>query len=159
MLFHSLLHFRCRVVWEKSDISWWPVYSSSHIWNETVGLFMWETFFETLKCVPTLTLWFSSLFLSLVLLYLCVCVCLCMFKLFLSFSSYYHQLPKGREVSYLICEGRSLETMETMETRDRKRRWKQWDAFFSWAPRPQQMVTAVMKSKDAVSLEEKLWLT
>ena len=28
---------------------------------------------------------------------------------------------------------------------------------YSWAPYPQQMVTAAMKLKDACSLEEKLW--
>ena len=31
--------------------------------------------------------------------------------------------------------------------------------FVSWAPKSLQMVTAAMKSKDACSLEEKLWQT
>ena len=33
-----------------------------------------------------------------------------------------------------------------------------WDFIF-WAPKSLQMVTAAMKSKDAYSLEEKLWPT
>ena len=37
--------------------------------------------------------------------------------------------------------------------------WKQWETLFSWAPKSLQMVTTVMKLKDACSLEEKLWLT
>ena len=36
------------------------------------------------------------------------------------------------------------------------KRWKQWQILFSWAPKSLQMVTAVMKVKDACSLEEKL---
>ena len=39
------------------------------------------------------------------------------------------------------------ETMETGQT------------LFSWAPKSLQMVTAALKSKDAWSLEEKLWAT
>ena len=35
--------------------------------------------------------------------------------------------------------------------------WKQWHTLFSWASKSLQMVTAVMKLKDAWSLEEKLW--
>ena len=35
--------------------------------------------------------------------------------------------------------------------------WKWWEAFFSWAPKSLQMVTADMKLKDACSLEEELW--
>ena len=38
-------------------------------------------------------------------------------------------------------------------------KWKQWQNLFSWAPKLLQMVTAVMKLKDACSLEEKLWPT
>ena len=38
------------------------------------------------------------------------------------------------------------ETMETVKD-------------FIWAPKPLQMVTAVMKLKDSCSLEEKLWPT
>ena len=34
-----------------------------------------------------------------------------------------------------------------------------WQTLFSWAPNSLQMVTAVMKLKDACSLEEKLWPT
>ena len=37
--------------------------------------------------------------------------------------------------------------------------WKQWQTLFSWAQKSLQMVTAVMKLKDACSLEEKLWPT
>ena len=37
--------------------------------------------------------------------------------------------------------------------------WKQWQILFSWAPKSLQMVTAVMKLKNAFSLEEKLWQT
>jgi len=37
--------------------------------------------------------------------------------------------------------------------------WKQWKILFSWAPKSLQMVTAVMKWKDACSLGEKLWQT
>ena len=40
------------------------------------------------------------------------------------------------------------ETLETMT-----------QTLFSWAPKLLQMVTAAMKSKDACSLEEKLWPT
>ena len=36
---------------------------------------------------------------------------------------------------------------------------KQWQAFFSWAPKSLQMVTAAMKSKDACFLGVKLWPT
>ena len=36
-------------------------------------------------------------------------------------------------------------------------KWKQWQISFSWAPKSLQMVTAVMKLKDACSLEENLW--
>ena len=35
--------------------------------------------------------------------------------------------------------------------------WKQWQNLFSWAPKSLQVVTAVMKLKDARSLKEKLW--
>ena len=38
-------------------------------------------------------------------------------------------------------------------------KWKQWQVLFSWAQKPLQMVTVAMKSKDACSLEEKLWPT
>ena len=34
--------------------------------------------------------------------------------------------------------------------------WKQWLTLFSWAPKSLQMVSAVMKLKDACSLEENL---
>ena len=36
------------------------------------------------------------------------------------------------------------------------KKWKQWQILFSWAPKSLWMVTAVMKLKDAWSLEEKL---
>ena len=36
------------------------------------------------------------------------------------------------------------------------RQWKQWVTLFFWAPKSLQMVIAVMKLKDAYSLEEKL---
>ena len=36
------------------------------------------------------------------------------------------------------------------------KQWKQWETLFSWAPKSLQMVIAVMKLKDAYSLEEKL---
>jgi len=32
--------------------------------------------------------------------------------------------------------------------------WKQWQTLFSWAPKSLLMVTAVIKLKDACSLEE-----
>ena len=35
----------------------------------------------------------------------------------------------------------------------------EWQSLFSWAPKSLRMVTAVMKLKDACSLEEKLWPT
>ena len=38
-------------------------------------------------------------------------------------------------------------------------KWKQWQILFSWAPKSLWMVTAVMKLKDACSLEENLWQT
>ena len=38
-------------------------------------------------------------------------------------------------------------------------KWKQWQILFSQAPKSLQMVTAAMKSKDAYSLEGKLWPT
>ena len=37
--------------------------------------------------------------------------------------------------------------------------WKQWQAFFSWAPKSLQIVSAAMKFKDTCSLEEKIWPT
>ena len=36
------------------------------------------------------------------------------------------------------------------------KQWKQWQTLFFWNPKSLQMVTAVMKLKDACSLEEKL---
>ena len=39
------------------------------------------------------------------------------------------------------------------------KQWKQWQTLLFWAPRSLGMVTAVMKLKDACSLEEKLWPT
>ena len=36
------------------------------------------------------------------------------------------------------------------------KQWKQWETLFSWAPKSWWTVTAVMKLKDACSLEEKL---
>ena len=36
------------------------------------------------------------------------------------------------------------------------KKWKQWQILYSWASKSLQMVTAVMKLKDACSLEEKL---
>ena len=38
-------------------------------------------------------------------------------------------------------------------------KWKQWWISFSWAPKSLWMVTAIMKLKDACSLEGKLWQT
>ena len=38
-------------------------------------------------------------------------------------------------------------------------KWKQWQILFSWAPKSLWTVTAVMKLKDACSLEENLWQT
>ena len=38
-------------------------------------------------------------------------------------------------------------------------KWKQCQTLFSWAPKSLWTVTAVMKLKDACSLEEKLWPT
>ena len=35
-------------------------------------------------------------------------------------------------------------------------KWKQWQVFFSWAPKSLWTVTAVVKLKDACSLEGKL---
>ena len=40
-----------------------------------------------------------------------------------------------------------------------EKQWKQWQTLFFWATKSLQMVTAVMKLKDACSLEEKLWPT
>ena len=37
--------------------------------------------------------------------------------------------------------------------------WKQWETLFWGAPKSLQMVTAAMKLRDALSLEEKLWPT
>ena len=39
------------------------------------------------------------------------------------------------------------------------KQWKQWQTFYFLAPKSLHMVTAAMKSKDACSLEEKLWPT
>ena len=36
---------------------------------------------------------------------------------------------------------------------------KQWQTLFSWAPKSLRMVTAAMDSKEAFSLEEKIWQT
>ena len=41
----------------------------------------------------------------------------------------------------------------------KEKKWKQWQSLFSWAPESLQMVTAVMKLKDACSLEGRLWQT
>ena len=38
-------------------------------------------------------------------------------------------------------------------------KWKQWQIFFSWAPKPLQMVAVAMKLKDAYFLAGKLWQT
>ena len=38
-------------------------------------------------------------------------------------------------------------------------KWKQWQILFSWAPKSLWTVTAVMKLKDACSLEDNLWQT
>ena len=38
-----------------------------------------------------------------------------------------------------------------------EKKWKQWQILFSWAPKSLWVGTAAMKSKDACSLEEKLW--
>ena len=38
-------------------------------------------------------------------------------------------------------------------------KWKQWETLFLGAPKSLQMLTAVMKLKDAYSLEGKLWPT
>ena len=35
--------------------------------------------------------------------------------------------------------------------------WKQWQTLFSWVPKSLQMLTAIIKIKDACTLEEKLW--
>ena len=37
------------------------------------------------------------------------------------------------------------------------KKWKQWQTLFWWAPKSLQMVSAVLKLKDACSLQEKLW--
>ena len=39
------------------------------------------------------------------------------------------------------------------------KQWKQWETYFGGALKSLQMVTAVMKFKDACSLEEKSWPT
>ena len=39
------------------------------------------------------------------------------------------------------------------------KQWKQWQTLFSRAPKSLQIVTVVMKLKDACSLEQKLWPT
>ena len=40
-----------------------------------------------------------------------------------------------------------------------EKQWKQWLILFFWAPKSLQMVTEVVKLKDAYSLEGKLWPT
>ena len=40
-----------------------------------------------------------------------------------------------------------------------REKWKQWQISFSRVPKSLQMMTVVMKLKDAFSLEEKLWQT
>ena len=42
---------------------------------------------------------------------------------------------------------------------DREKQWKLWEILFLGAPKSRQMVIAVMKFKDAYSLEEQLWWT
>ena len=37
------------------------------------------------------------------------------------------------------------------------KKWKQWQTLFWWAPKSLHMVSAVLKLKDACSLQEKLW--
>ena len=39
------------------------------------------------------------------------------------------------------------------------KQWKQWETLFSWAPKSLHLVIAVIKLKDAFSLEEKQWPT
>ena len=39
------------------------------------------------------------------------------------------------------------------------KQWKQWQTLFWGAPKSLQIVTAAMKLKDALSLEEKVWPT
>ena len=39
------------------------------------------------------------------------------------------------------------------------KQWKWQETLSFWAPKSLQMMTSVMKLKDACSLEEKLWLT
>ena len=39
------------------------------------------------------------------------------------------------------------------------KQWKQWETLFGGAPKSLQMVTAIMRLKEACFLEEKLWPT
>ena len=61
-------------------------------------------------------------------------------------------LPKGYSLFTIhSCRQEWIEGLECC--------YGQWQTFFSWASESLQMVTAVMKLKDACSLKEKLWPT
>ena len=50
-----------------------------------------------------------------------------------------------------------MESSLTISWQIERLKCKQWQILISWAPKSLQMVTAVMKLKDASSLERKLW--
>ena len=51
---------------------------------------------------------------------------------------------------------RSWHTVPSLHDNGMGKQWKQWLTLFFWAPKPLQMVIAVMKLKDAYSLEGQL---
>ena len=54
---------------------------------------------------------------------------------------------------------RSGHLVPLLHGKQKGKKKKQWQTLFSWALKSLRKVTAVMKVKDACSLEEKLWQT
>ena len=69
---------------------------------------------------------------------------------------------RGKWKSWLkfnIQKTKIMASINILHGKQKGKKWKQWQTLFSWAPKSLQTVTAVMKLKDACSLEEKLWQT
>ena len=69
---------------------------------------------------------------------------------------------RGKWKSWLkvnIQKTKIMESSNKLHGKQKGKKWKQWQTLFSWAPKSLQTVTAIMKLKDACSLEEKLWQT
>ena len=53
-----------------------------------------------------------------------------------------------------IQKTKIMASINILHGKQKGKKWKQWQTLFSWAPKSLQTVTAVMKLKDACSLEE-----